>query len=132
MAMRKGKPISFRPSDEINAILTEYISQHPNIKKDSQAVVTIIKAFPNLLSQIQQLKTRLEKGISPKTTKIFHYLPRMEKTPQCIEKEVKRLFRGQHSKLIEALCNMTKESVSRSMTIATKRGIIIAIPTHNP
>jgi len=133
--MPKAKVIGFRSNPEINAILGKYIDEHSKLKKQSQAIVAIIMEYPTLLSEIQRLKEKpstIARKIEHKRPSLKPLIPLEFQASPMVSKEVDRLFRGQHSPLVEALCNVTKESVSRGFTVAGKRGIMIVIPTHNP
>jgi len=133
--MPRPKVIGFRPTQELKAIIDDYKSAHSNIKKDVQAVIAMITEYPTLLSEIQRLKIKPSSILG----KVEHKRPslKLERPLEVtisplVSKEVDRLFRGQHSPFVEALCNVTEESVSKSFTIAGKRGIITVIPTRNP
>jgi len=133
--MPKGKTISFRPSPEINAILMKYINEHSQLKKPSQAVIAMVMEYPTLLSEIKRLKEKpltIGRKVEHKRPSLKPLIPLEFEVSPFVSNEVNRLFRGQHSPFVEALCNVTKESVSRSFTVAGKRGIMIVIPTHNP
>lgn len=129
--MPREKPIAFRPTQAQKAFIAQYIEEHPEIKKPSQAVVEIIEEFPKMFAHIQNLESRE----IPKTkkTSIISFLPSLRKgIAPMIKHEVNRMMRGQDSPFIEAILNMTPRSLNKSMTLATKRGIIILIPSNNP
>lgn len=133
--MPNPKVIGFRPTQEIKANIEDYKSGHPKIQKDVQAVLAMITEYPKLLSEIQRFKetskTVLQK-VQRKRPSSKPLIPLECQISPLVNKEVNRLFRGQHSPFVEALCNVTEESVSRAFTVAGKRGIITVIPTRNP
>ena len=133
--MPRPKVIGFRTNPEINDILGKYLKEHRQLKKPSQAVIAIITEYPTLLSEIQRLKeTPLTIGrkVERKTPSLKPLRPLEYEVSPLVNNEVDRLFRGQYSPFVEALCNVTEESVSRSFTVAGKKGIMIVIPTRNP
>ena len=133
--MPRPKVIGFRPTQELKAIIDDYKSAHSNIKKDVQAVIAMITEYPTLLSEIQRLKEKPSSilgKVEHKRQSLKLERPLEVTISPLVNKEVDRLFRGQHSPFVEALCNVTEESVSKSFTIAGKRGIITVIPTRNP
>lgn len=123
--MPREKPIAFRPSPELKAKIRDY--------KETNGIKSSAKAVMKMLSECKIDKPILP-TLQPSRKKSFSFLATREiNESPLIKKEVDRMMRGQHSDLIETLCNVTETSLNRSFTVAGKNGLIIVIPTsHNP